>query len=109
MNWQLTEKARKRLAAETGAVVKDWGGRLRVALVFPNTYYVGMSNLGFQTIYGVLNRRPGHRLRAGVPAGPGRPSDPRAASGPDPEPGNRSGPSQSSIALRSPRPTRTTT
>ncbi len=58
MNWQLTEKARKRLAAETGAVVKDWGGRLRVALVFPNTYYVGMSNLGFQTIYGVLNRRP---------------------------------------------------
>ncbi len=58
MSWQLREKARKRLAAETGAVVKDWGGRLSVALVFPNTYYVGMSNLGFQTIYGVLNRRP---------------------------------------------------
>lgn len=57
MRWDLREKARKRLAAETGAVVKDWGGRLRVALVFPNTYYVGMSNLGFQTIYGVLNRR----------------------------------------------------
>jgi len=57
MSWQLKEKARKRLAAETGTVVKDWGGRLRVALVFPNTYYVGMSNLGFQTIYGVLNRR----------------------------------------------------
>ena len=57
MNWQLTEKARARLQRETGAVVKDWGGRLRVALVFPNTYYVGMSNLGFQTIYGVLNRR----------------------------------------------------
>jgi radical SAM superfamily enzyme YgiQ (UPF0313 family) len=58
MSWHLKEKARKRLAAETGSVVKDWGGRLRVALVFPNTYYVGMSNLGFQTIYGVLNRRP---------------------------------------------------
>ena len=57
MNWQVTEKARNRLDAETGAVVKDWGGRLRVALVFPNTYYVGMSNLGFQTIYGVLNRQ----------------------------------------------------
>jgi radical SAM superfamily enzyme YgiQ (UPF0313 family) len=57
MSWQLREKARKRLAAETGAIVKDWGGRLSVALVFPNTYYVGMSNLGFQTIYGVLNRR----------------------------------------------------
>jgi radical SAM superfamily enzyme YgiQ (UPF0313 family) len=58
MSWHLKDKARKRLAAETGAVVKDWGGRLRIALVFPNTYYVGMSNLGFQTIYGVLNRRP---------------------------------------------------
>ena len=57
MNWELTEKARKRLQAETGTVIKDWGGRLSVALVFPNTYYVGMSNLGFQTIYGTLNRR----------------------------------------------------
>jgi len=57
MSWRLTEKTRNRLAGETGAVVKDWGGRLSVALVFPNTYYVGMSNLGFQTIYGVLNRR----------------------------------------------------
>jgi radical SAM superfamily enzyme YgiQ (UPF0313 family) len=26
--------------------------------VFPNTYYVGMSNLGFQTIYWHLNQRP---------------------------------------------------
>jgi radical SAM superfamily enzyme YgiQ (UPF0313 family) len=57
MNWQLTEKARKRVEGETGTVVKDWGGRLSVALVFPNTYYVGMSNLGFQTIYGTLNGR----------------------------------------------------
>jgi len=58
MHWQLTDKARKRLQGETGTVVKDWGGRLSVALVFPNSYYVGMSNLGFQTIYGALNRRP---------------------------------------------------
>jgi len=58
MRWHFKETARKRLAAETGTIVKDWGGRLSVALVFPNTYYVAMSNLGFQTIYGVLNRRP---------------------------------------------------
>jgi radical SAM superfamily enzyme YgiQ (UPF0313 family) len=58
MIWQLKETARRRLAAETGTVVKDWGGRLSVALVFPNTYYVGMSNLGFQTMYGTLNRLP---------------------------------------------------
>lgn len=58
MIWQFKEKARTRLAEETGAVVKDWGGRLRIALVFPNTYHVGMSNLGFQTIYWHLNQRP---------------------------------------------------
>ncbi|GBC61991.1 radical SAM protein [Desulfonema ishimotonii] len=40
---------------ETGAVHKHWGGRLRVALVYPNTYPVGMSNLGFQTVYRLLN------------------------------------------------------
>jgi len=58
MTWQFKEKARKRLAGETGTVIKDWGGRVRIALVFPNTYYVGMSNLGFQTIYWHLNQRP---------------------------------------------------
>ncbi len=59
MIWQFKEKARKRLAEETGTVTKDWGGRLSIALVFPNTYYLGMSNLGFQTIYWHLNQRPG--------------------------------------------------
>lgn len=57
MTWKLKEKARKRLEAETGAIVKSPGGKLRVALVYPNTYYVGMSNLGFQTVYGLFNGR----------------------------------------------------
>ena len=34
---------------------KPHGDRLRVALVFPNTYFVGMSNLGFQTVYKLFN------------------------------------------------------
>ncbi|WP_456432173.1 radical SAM protein [Thermosulfuriphilus sp.] len=34
---------------------KRWRGRFPVALVFPNTYYLGMSNLGFQVVYGFLN------------------------------------------------------
>src|SRR6185503_10052509 len=34
---------------------KPHGGRLRVALAFPNTYWVGMSNLGFQTVYRLFN------------------------------------------------------
>jgi radical SAM superfamily enzyme YgiQ (UPF0313 family) len=59
MSWSFTEKARQRLAEESGTIVKDWGGRLSIALVFPNTYYLGMSNLGFQTIYWHLNQRPG--------------------------------------------------
>ena len=58
MTWQFKERAEQRLAREAGTVVKDWGAKVRVALVFPNTYYVGMSNLGFQTIYGTLNRQP---------------------------------------------------
>jgi radical SAM superfamily enzyme YgiQ (UPF0313 family) len=46
---------RKRLARETGAVCKDWGGRLPVALCYPNSYAVGMCNLGFQSVYGLFN------------------------------------------------------
>jgi radical SAM family uncharacterized protein len=39
-------------------VRKDWGGKVSFALVYPNTYAVGMSNLGFQTIYRHLNALP---------------------------------------------------
>jgi radical SAM superfamily enzyme YgiQ (UPF0313 family) len=44
-----------RLSREEGTIIKDWGGRLPVALVYPNSYYLGMSNLGIQTIYKLLN------------------------------------------------------
>lgn len=47
---------RERLAREEGTVSKDWGGRLPIALVYPNTYYVGMSNLGLHALYSLLNR-----------------------------------------------------
>jgi radical SAM superfamily enzyme YgiQ (UPF0313 family) len=43
------------LAREVGFVRKPHGGRLRVALSFPNTYFVGMSNLGLQTVYRLFN------------------------------------------------------
>jgi hypothetical protein len=49
------ENARATLAREVGYVTKPHAGRLRVALAFPNTYYVGMSNLGFQTVYRLFN------------------------------------------------------
>jgi radical SAM superfamily enzyme YgiQ (UPF0313 family) len=54
-SWQQRERARLTLSKETGYIVKPHGDRLRVALAFPNTYWVGMSNLGFQTVYRLLN------------------------------------------------------
>jgi radical SAM family uncharacterized protein len=59
MSWKLKKKAQELLASEEGAVRKDRGGRVSIALVYPNTYAVGMSNLGFQTIYDHLNALPG--------------------------------------------------
>jgi radical SAM superfamily enzyme YgiQ (UPF0313 family) len=49
------ERHRDVLSKEVGYIRKPHGGRLRVALAFPNTYFVGMSNLGFQTIYRLFN------------------------------------------------------
>jgi radical SAM superfamily enzyme YgiQ (UPF0313 family) len=54
-NWQDRERARDVLAREVGFVRKPHGGRVRVALAFPNTYWVGMSSLGFQTVYRLFN------------------------------------------------------
>src|SRR5881296_3956074 len=58
MSWRLKKKFQGLLAAERGTIRKDWGGKIAFALVYPNTYAVGMSNLGFQTIYRHLNALP---------------------------------------------------
>jgi radical SAM superfamily enzyme YgiQ (UPF0313 family) len=55
MTWQQVEKARRRLSREQGTIVKDWGGRVPIALVYPNSYYLGMSNLGVHALYKLLN------------------------------------------------------
>ncbi|MCC6345910.1 MAG: radical SAM protein [Nitrospirales bacterium] len=57
MSRRLIEKADALLSREKGTIRKDHGGRIRICLVYANTYPVGMSNLGFQGIYGLLNRR----------------------------------------------------
>src|SRR5947199_734240 len=54
-SWEQRERARLVLSKEIGYIRKPHGDRLRVALVFPNTYWVGMSNLGFQTVYRLFN------------------------------------------------------
>ena len=53
-----TELAQEILSREVGYVRKPHAGRLRVALIFPNTYFVAMSNLGFQTMYRLFNDQP---------------------------------------------------
>jgi len=54
-SWLQRERARDVLSKEVGYVRKPHGGRMRVAMAFPNTYFVGMSNLGFQTVYTLFN------------------------------------------------------
>jgi radical SAM superfamily enzyme YgiQ (UPF0313 family) len=51
------DSAQLTLSREVGHVVKPHGDRLRVALSFPNSYFVGMSNLGLQTMYKLFNAR----------------------------------------------------
>ena len=57
VNRKLIEKTDRLLSKERGTVFKEPGGRINVCLVYPNTYHSGMSNLGFQGIYTLLNDR----------------------------------------------------
>ena len=56
MNRKLIDKANYLISKEKGTVLKDPGGKINIALIFPNKYSVGMSSLGFQGIYGFLNK-----------------------------------------------------
>ena len=49
MRWALLEPIRARLADERGTLFKQ--AERRIALAYPSPYRVGMSSLGFQTIY----------------------------------------------------------
>src|SRR6188768_3327499 len=63
---QLVEQIQARLRDEQGTVYRE--APLPVALCYPSPYHVGMSSLGFQTIYRELNGRPDVRAeRAFLP------------------------------------------
>jgi radical SAM superfamily enzyme YgiQ (UPF0313 family) len=53
-----TARSRELASLERFAETPNRFGAYRVALGFPNTYEVGMSNLGFQWVYRLLNRVP---------------------------------------------------
>jgi len=52
---KLVQKAKGILEKERGTVQKTWGGKISICLLYPNSYHVGMSNLGFQVLYQILN------------------------------------------------------
>ncbi len=53
------EKPGRYVGGELNQVTKDWNQvKTRVALVFPDIYDIGLSNLGLAILYDALNRRP---------------------------------------------------
>ncbi len=57
-SWKQTAAARAILSRETGTIHKDHGGKLTVALAYPNTYRIGMSSLALQILYRAFNSYP---------------------------------------------------
>jgi radical SAM superfamily enzyme YgiQ (UPF0313 family) len=58
MDWKLKKIFTGVLEKETGYVKKIWGEYNTVCLAYPNSYRTGMANLGFQTVYKILNAHP---------------------------------------------------
>lgn len=59
MSAKIKARLQQLLSQEKGAVVREWGARFPIALVYPQIYPVAMGNLGFQAIYHLLNSQPG--------------------------------------------------
>ncbi|MFH1653991.1 MAG: radical SAM protein [Pseudomonadota bacterium] len=57
MSWKIKKSLQKVLERENGAVTKDWGGKITIALVYPNSYRVGMGNLAIHSLYNTINSK----------------------------------------------------
>lgn len=57
MPWEIEQKNKKTKSKEKN-LFKYIKGIIKFGLIYPNTYYVGMSNLGFQTVFHMLSRYP---------------------------------------------------
>lgn len=55
MSWNLQKEVRDILATEIGTQIYAPGVRVPVAFLYPNTYHLGMSNLGLHILYQILN------------------------------------------------------
>ena len=57
-NYRYINELKQLLSQEQGATPKNWGGKLPIALVWPNSYRVGMSSLALHTLYRLFNDEP---------------------------------------------------
>ena len=57
MSWQLQKEVKDILAAEIGTQIFAPGLRVPVAFLYPNTYHLGLSNLGLHIMYQILNQK----------------------------------------------------
>ena len=57
MSWEIKNKMKQVLDKEQGAEIFAPGARRPVAFVYPNSYNIGMSNLGLQILYKEINSR----------------------------------------------------
>lgn len=57
MSYKLIQNVKRLLADERGTIYQPAGDQLKFALAFPNSYRLGMSNLGYQLVYRLLNER----------------------------------------------------
>ena len=58
MNWKQKKLYETLLTGERGFTRKVWGTCHTVCLAYPNAYRIGMANLGFQTVYQIINQIP---------------------------------------------------
>ncbi len=58
MSWAITKHLRSICESEIGHCQSDWGGKIPIALIYPNTYDIGMGNLAIHHIYHRINQCP---------------------------------------------------
>ncbi len=59
MNWKIKREIIDLLKQERGYKLKKKGGDINILLIYPNSYNVGINNLGYLGIYEILNRHKG--------------------------------------------------
>ena len=57
MSWEIKNKIKQVLDKEEGTQIFTPGARRPLAFIYPNSYNIGMSNLGLQILYREINSR----------------------------------------------------